>query len=208
MKQLLLNDSIIFYLREDNENDDAIVREIFDEDVYQVSGLELNGKTVVDIGANIGAFSVYCWKRGAARVIAYEPEPHNWEILKANAGSEIETRQQAISTSKQIRLSNQGGESHQVKTGGTLCDAVTLDQALFGVDQIDVLKIDIEGGEYDILTAASDETLNRVIVITMEFHATTAKQFGLMIAKLSKHFNTHFFGSYERGGMLYGRHYQ
>ena len=42
------------------------------------------GAVIVDVGANIGAFSVYAARSGAKRVIAYEPSREAFETLKRN----------------------------------------------------------------------------------------------------------------------------
>ena len=46
---------------------------------------DFTGKTVLDIGAQIGAFSVYAAWKGAKRILAVEPLPRNLEVLKVNA---------------------------------------------------------------------------------------------------------------------------
>lgn len=198
---------ITLYIRPGNADDEAVMREMFQENVYQLHPANVAGQVVVDIGANIGAFSKQCLQLGAAHVISYEPEPHNWELLQRNVGGDVEAHNLAVSTKKEIRLSDDAGGSHQVKTGGTVCKAVTLDEVLEPLDHVGVLKIDIEGGEYDILTAASDQVLDKVAYLVLEYHNTDAQTFGMMIARLTKYFNLHFFGYYETGGMLYGRHY-
>lgn len=42
------------------------------------------GTTILDVGANIGTFSVWLASKGAWRVIAVEPHPNTMRILKAN----------------------------------------------------------------------------------------------------------------------------
>lgn len=42
------------------------------------------GTTILDVGANIGTFSVYCASKGAWRVVAVEPVPSTLQRLKAN----------------------------------------------------------------------------------------------------------------------------
>ncbi|MFT4559234.1 MAG: hypothetical protein ACI92S_004624, partial [Planctomycetaceae bacterium] len=37
-------------------------------------------------------------------------------------------------------------------------------------DKVDLLKIDCEGGEYEILDSTSDELLSRIDRVCMEFH--------------------------------------
>lgn len=44
--------------------------------------LPVNGKTVLDIGANIGDSCVYFALRGSSRIIAIEPFPRNYELAK------------------------------------------------------------------------------------------------------------------------------
>lgn len=42
------------------------------------------GETWFDLGANIGAFSLWALKQGASKVIAYEPDPESWELMMVN----------------------------------------------------------------------------------------------------------------------------
>jgi FkbH-like protein/FkbM family methyltransferase len=65
---------------------DYLYREIFEEQCYLRHGVSLrDGATVVDIGANIGMFSLFVMSRIAgARIYAFEPAPAVHELLKAN----------------------------------------------------------------------------------------------------------------------------
>src|SRR5262245_51828356 len=55
-----------------------VVTPVFHKHVYTPPGLELRPEdTVVDIGANIGAFAVYAAQRTRGRVLAIEPHPDN-----------------------------------------------------------------------------------------------------------------------------------
>lgn len=47
--------------------------------------VDVDGKVVLDVGAYIGDTSLYFLYRGAARVIAVEPVPEHFEVLKLNA---------------------------------------------------------------------------------------------------------------------------
>ena len=51
-------------------------------------------------------------------------------------------------------------------------ETISLDDIIMenNITNIDILKIDIEGSEYDILTETSDEILNMCKQITIEFH--------------------------------------
>jgi len=65
---------------------DYLYKEIFEDQCYLKHGIRLrDGDTVVDIGANIGMFSLFVMSRCAdARILAFEPAPAVYELLKAN----------------------------------------------------------------------------------------------------------------------------
>jgi amino acid adenylation domain-containing protein/FkbM family methyltransferase len=70
-----------------NRNEAEVVyREIFTEGSYLRHGVELaDGACVVDVGANIGLFTLYVKQRfPASRVLAFEPIPAIFEKLRAN----------------------------------------------------------------------------------------------------------------------------
>jgi FkbM family methyltransferase len=62
-------------------------RDIFTEEVYLGGGLELPpGAVVLDVGANIGMFTLFATLRSpGARVFSFEPAPPLFAILSANA---------------------------------------------------------------------------------------------------------------------------
>src|SRR5579875_3089434 len=61
-----------------------IAHEIFTQEVYHVSVRP--GDEVIDGGAHIGMFSLYCASRGAATCYSFEPSEENLPILRANVG--------------------------------------------------------------------------------------------------------------------------
>ena len=119
------------------------------------------GDTIVDLGANVGAFAISAAVRmGSGRVIACEATPEEYAALLDNvARNGVE----AIV------------EPHfgLVGSGGVLQDSPTpvldLDEALAGVPEIALLKVDIEGSEF-ALFAAAGPWLDRVRRIAMEVH--------------------------------------
>jgi FkbH-like protein/FkbM family methyltransferase len=68
---------------------DYLYREIFEDQCYLRHGIQLqDGATVVDIGANIGLFSLFVLSRCANPTIyAVEPAPVLYDILKANCAA-------------------------------------------------------------------------------------------------------------------------
>ena len=60
-------------------------------------------------------------------------------------------------------------------------EVVTLDDILnrIGAKEVDVLKMDVEGAEYNILEQTSQKTLSRFKQMIVEFHHDTVSRFGL-----------------------------
>ncbi len=123
--------------------------------VYPVDGIRA-GDTVLDCGANIGAFSVLALKRGA-RVIAFEPSPRNAQCLVRNAPQATVHRFGVWDSCGTLRFStknlrNPGG--HHVSDDGDTEIAVTTIDAL-KPDRVDYIKIDVEGAELRALRGAA-----------------------------------------------------
>lgn len=211
-----------FHIRDDDAgvvSDTALVRETWAENVYQLhrSDFDHTG-AMVDIGANIGVVSVYAALLGA-RVIAVEPQRDNLELLRRNLDlNGVTDRVQVLPVaahrdSGSAYITAWRGNSRVVFDPQSDADptpvlslADLLDEA--GVDECDVLKVDIEGAEYALIDGADIETLCRARYLTLEFDDTEGLDtFGAMIAKIACGFNTHIIGSPQRGGYVYARRY-
>ena len=212
---------------DDTVSDKIIIREIFGENVYQVNEESFNDTgVVIDIGANIGAFSIQAVLLGAGRVYAFEPEEDNYRILVDNINlngfqDKITPIKMGIfnDNAKHEFLTGQGA-SHIInvknvpgrmleKAGNAEIDTITFKDmwGMLEAEKCDVLKMDIEGSEYHIFKDQPVELLERIRYLTMEFHTTNQQQFGDMIATLTKAFKVHTLGSYERGGQTYCERY-
>jgi FkbM family methyltransferase len=131
------------------------------------------GDTCVDVGANIGFFTVVLAEACGAsgRVVAYEPEPANFAALAANAdrartrGRTVETMRAAVSDSAGVLTLVRGAEStlHQTVAGpapdgeGEAVPCVRLDDDLpaRGVHgPIKLMKVDVEGHEVEVVRGA------------------------------------------------------
>jgi FkbM family methyltransferase len=141
---------------------------------------------VVDLGANVGLFSARI-APSARRVIAYEPYPaHFAQLVKNTAGrTNVENVQAAVAgKSGTVRLyepvnaGQSGTHSLHAESGGYMSQrfvdvpALSLDElfARHALDACDLLKLDVEGSEYEILYGASAATLARVRRIHGEYH--------------------------------------
>jgi FkbM family methyltransferase len=70
-----------------NTSDICVLTEVIEQRIYRRARIDFDvkkGERWLDLGANIGAFAVYCRIKGATAV-CYEPDSDCFEILKLNA---------------------------------------------------------------------------------------------------------------------------
>lgn len=137
--------------------------------------------TIVDCGANIGLTALYfASKYPNARIVSIEPDPANFALLARNVAHEprISTVQAAVvgRTREAVYLSQDRpawGNSIADASGGASTvkvDAVTIKELCerFALSRIDILKVDIEGGEEDVFAAPA--FMNDVRYVMIELH--------------------------------------
>ena len=117
----------------------------------------MKGKVVADIGANIGAFTYNSLKHGAKRVVAFEPDPDNIKIYKKQGFDErVKLFEGAVSNVtgqatlyQNAKGKNKGLHSLQDISGRDMTEVNTYSfSKLLKKFEPEILKIDIEGGEY------------------------------------------------------------
>lgn len=145
-------------------------------------------RCIVDAGANIGLGSVYFASRlPRTRIIAIEPDPDNFRLLKMNTAPypNVEPVLGALwNQNKLIQLIDPGVGSWGFTTrelakdgkegpeiAGVKTEGMTVDEVMtrFGVDRIDILKLDVEGAELGIFQDAS-AWIDRVDALIVELH--------------------------------------
>lgn len=172
-----------------------IFKEIFLSDVYDISDLrnDLNeNSVVVDIGANVGFFSVLVLSKvKVKKVFAFEPIPSNLEIFQRTITANpilqehLVLTQAAVTGKPQPHLelhldgSNELTENASVFSGFESTHAVklTVPSITFGeifqkheLSQIDFLKMDCEGSEFDIVYNTDASLLKRIRKMMVEVH--------------------------------------
>lgn len=222
--------SLRFDIRNEVDGSDQIViDEMFDENVYDIhDDTFATNQMMVDIGANIGAASILAYTKGAVDILAFEPEKHNYKQLEKNI--KLNHLEDVITPIK-LAVSDRIGETQifDGQGGSFIAGAngvsqemrdsfaqkkkesvktTTLDEILAEIDEIALLKVDCEGGEYMIIESASLDALKKCQRIVMEYHQTDEATFGKMVAKLSLVFNLRVFGHYNsNGGQIDGHRY-
>lgn len=142
-----------------------------------------DGWTIVDIGAGAGDFAISVALRGPrSKIFAFEPWRESFDLMRENLAlngiSNVEPFAEAVAgRSGELFLYTATGIEGQHRTSdsgpsGVSVPAVTLSQLFTrsGIVVCDFLKIDCEGGEFDILFHAGDDALARIRHIAMEYH--------------------------------------
>ena len=142
--------------------------------------LDVRGKVVLDIGANIGGFTDYALKAGARRVVGYEPSRENFDLLKRNITDNRATLHNCAVTNKKVRRVtfyksmgvNYGIGSTEPHRGRDTYEVAAENfYAILGKLRPQVIKIDVEGAEYDILSNLTTQPLGAYVKqIAMEIH--------------------------------------
>jgi len=181
-----MRDGLKITLRRDRM-DAVVVAEIFFDNCY-LRDLSLPpNPIVVDIGGFIGDFALYAAARlRARRVVVCEPSPRNWLLLVKNIqDNHCEDRvimvNKAVTDGRAVMLDieapDRGGKPESPPTDRVASkkkpvDCISLAALLeeFKIPEMHLLKIDCEGGEYEILLSISPEVLAGIRNIVFEYH--------------------------------------
>lgn len=175
---------------------------IFVRRCYRVAS---NYKLIIDAGANIGAFAVWAARRApSATIVALEPVPSTFESLEKNIRANgMQDRIRAL----QLGLAGDTGErriqtaaespNHNLvaretplppdqETIGIRCLSLA---DLFNREHIpdfDLLKMDIEGSEWEVLMSTPSSLLRNVRHLELEYHDVNPR-YGYAPEKLFAH---------------------
>jgi FkbM family methyltransferase len=173
-----------------HSSDMDVLRQIFLDEEYACLRDIPSPRFIVDLGANVGYSSAYflsCFP--TASVLAIEPDPSNFEILRRNLepyGDRAKVRLAAVwSCNTKLQLLRDFGDKRE---WATQVIPAARDQAgcIDGFDvptlldfanarYVDLLKIDIEAAELEIFNNQSLSWLERVRNICIELHGNECR---------------------------------
>ena len=168
-----------------NTSDQWLLNKIFHVQEYNFKIDNFNPQLILDCGANVGYSAAYfANKYPQAKIIAVEPEPLNFKMLTYNThffdnviciNSAIWYNEGYIKV-----LPDVPGNTLAFMTEDTTEDdpealkTVTIAKLLddSGFDEVDLLKIDIEGAEREVFSDSGkpDEWLSKIKVMVIELH--------------------------------------
>jgi len=188
---LTRNEDLTIYV---NADDDVMAPEMLAYGVHEPDETELfktlvkPSMVVVDIGANIGYYSLIAAKLvdEVGKVYAFEPEPNNYKLLLANIAanclSNVVPIQKAVSNkvgTMRLFLDKGNWGAHtlsadniETELRGTIeVETTTLD-AFFKNEMstaVDIIKMDVQGAEGLVLEGAVEILRQNNVKILMEF---------------------------------------
>ncbi len=154
-----------------------------------------NGEVLVDIGANIGYFTLLMAKFSGptGKIFSFEPEDKNFEILKKNV--EVNNYQNIVLEKKGVSdhnginkffLSSKNTGMHSLQkirddSREVKIDVIKLDDYFSTLDlvkKISLIKIDVEGAEFQVLNGMRTILKNENLKLLIEFIPEHLKKHG------------------------------
>lgn len=144
--------------------------------------IDFEPKAIIDCGANIGLTSVFFRSMYPdAEIYAVEPEENNYRLMVENLEryDNIHSINTGIwSRDTYLRVDNPDAEAwgfsfHETEDsadGGVKALSIRSIMEQYGIDSIDILKIDIEGAEREVFSEDCEYWLSRTRVLIIELH--------------------------------------
>ncbi len=145
-------------------------------------GYQINpGDTILDVGANIGSFSLLAAHKQAGQIFAIEPAKEVFELLqeniRLNGRKNISLFNLALDAGEGVRelqLGDAQASFHWKSPFGAVQMVPTLSLGMFlernHVARVDFLKMDCEGSEFDVLFNSDRAVLRKIHRFAIEFH--------------------------------------
>lgn len=148
-------------------------KEIFVDQSYKFI-TDKKSPVIVDCGSNIGLSALYYRSQYPnAQIHCIEADPNIANILKANLQnnncSATIIAKAAWINNDGVKFSSEGSDSGSVGNGNVNIESIDLREYLSSFEEIDFLKIDIEGAENIVIPHVAD-ILSKAKNIFLEYH--------------------------------------
>jgi FkbM family methyltransferase len=198
-----LGDYINIFLYKDSVLAKLIYEGFEENELSFISRNLKNDDVFIDIGANIGLFSLIASPLVGenGKVIAFEPSPETYKRLTENISlndfKNIDARNKGISDKKEklnISISESGYDAWNTFAPGdathfskqVAVDVNTIDEELKNIDKskIKIIKIDVEGWEKFVIFGGKNLLTQYSPIIMMEFTETNTFAAGYIVHEL------------------------
>jgi FkbM family methyltransferase len=181
--------------------------EAFFDDVWKELELSSKDKVVIDIGSGVGTFTAYALEKGCKNIIGIEADD---KCYKSTLNTFRNNKNVSFINKAVYSESNKELEFHYLKSDNTTyagslinewinkehhdniitkkIKTISIDDIinLYNIQNIDAIKMDIEGGEYEIFDKISDHTLSKINRILLEFHMNLDNRLDYVIDKMKR----------------------
>lgn len=164
------------------DSDIRVFKQIFIDEVYNFFPNQFEPTVIIDAGANVGYSPIWFKKTFPnSKVLAIEPEGENFKILSKNilgTPGIIALENALWFEQTSLTISNPTSDSWGFRlnttnsSNGNRIETITIPDLIlnYSIDQIDILKIDIEGAEYELFKYGAESWLPSVKMIMVEVH--------------------------------------
>ena len=200
---------IKFMCREDH-SDHKTFKEVLVQNAYEKKGFKIEAdENWIDLGGNVGAFSVLASSRGAT-VACFEPDPAKVAMIETNCGtngydSVVVSQSAIVHTDQKHAMMNlwpkgQSWRNSLVRNKkGTEQIAVPCKNFFDIVKPTDCVKMDIEGSEIPILEAWPEDFKCKKLVFEWSFDVDKSTlRLARVLDKLEKVFDNVLYSSQIR----------
>lgn len=204
----------------------SLFMDVFARASYMNPGIPTikSGDIVVDIGANIGMFSLFAASLSPdVQVYAFEPASDTFALLQKNVEANHLANVQCAKCAVSAKTGELGLYLHRGSTGDSVIrdwvgnqnitgmesvPSVSLNDLFYryGLPRCDFLKVDCEGSEFDLFSTASDQTFEKITAIAVEYHEHNGHESQELAALLeARQFQVSEKRMYQGIGMLYAQ---
>jgi FkbM family methyltransferase len=186
-----IKDKYKFIIRKEIKQDIKILKYTFIHDEYGKYLPDIKDKIVLDIGGYIGDTAIYFSNLGASMVYVYEPHPVLYQILAKNIElnnlKNVITINCGASNENSIIFAKEdnfyngptgafGSKLSREREGKRVeMKAVSFKEIIENIGEIDFVKMDCEGCEFQVLLSCGRLHLKRIRKMVVEYHSNPEK---------------------------------